>query len=76
MIITTIVTSKDGVPFSVTLYARSEAQARAAEIAEANFVRTQLACQLEAHDDYYRVECVTPRLPRKPELKLIRGGKL
>lgn len=55
MITTTLVTSKDGVGFSVSFYSKNEAQARAAEVAEANFARTRLACQLDSFGDYHRV---------------------
>ena len=55
MITTTLVTSKDGVGFSVSFYSKNEAQARAAEIAEARFAATKLACQLDSFGDYHRV---------------------
>ena len=40
MITTTLVTSKDGVGFSVSFYSKTEAQARTAEVAEARFAAT------------------------------------
>ena len=83
MITTTIVTSKDNVPFSVSFYSRTDAQAQAATVAEARFARTQLASQLDAHGDYHRIDIITgyveapaPKLPRqRPVLTLIEGGR-
>jgi hypothetical protein len=83
MITSAIVTSKDGVPFSVSFYSRTDAQAQAAAVAETRFARTQLASQLDAHGDYHRVDILTgyveapaPKLPRpRPRLTLIEGGK-
>ena len=85
MITTTLVTSKDGVGFSVSFYSKTEAQARTAEVAEARFAATQLACQLDAHGDYHRVirsmddltglpfvfDPVSPK--RKPTIRSIIG---
>jgi hypothetical protein len=89
MITITIVTSKDGVAFSVSFYSRTEAAARAAEVAEARFAASRLACQLESFGDYHRVnplsgyvEAPVPKLPRivgpqerRAALTLIQGGK-
>jgi hypothetical protein len=89
MITTILVTSKDGVGFSVSFYSRTEAQARAAERAEAAFAATRLACQLDGFGDYHRViksmddltglpfvyNPVTPKPVTRPALTLIKGGK-
>jgi hypothetical protein len=87
MITTTLVTSKDGVGFSVSFYSRNEAQARLAEIAEARFARTRLAVELESFGDYHRVSPLTgyveapaPRISspqeRRAAFRLIQGGIL
>jgi hypothetical protein len=59
MITTIIVTSKDGVPFSVSFEARPQAAARMAEVAEARFAATRTAAQLESFGDYHRVDPVS-----------------
>jgi len=89
MITTTIVTSKDGTPFSVSFYTRTEAQARLAEAAEAKFAASRWASELESFGDYHRLDPLTgyvvapvPKLPRiagpqerLASFTLVQGGK-
>jgi hypothetical protein len=80
MIRTFIVTSKDGIQFSVQIYARSGSQAAIAEQHELRYAATLTADQLAKHGDFHRVGAAAPvvdpppALPQRPVLRLIQGG--
>lgn len=61
MLTSHIVTSKDGIRFSVQFESRTQASANIAKTVEENWASRRTAAQLAAHGDYHRVG-MTPAL--------------
>jgi hypothetical protein len=88
MLRTFIVTSRDGIQFSVQTTARTERQAQQAEIAEARYAASKFADELDvpgsdfhrerSMDDLLHTEYVRPEVVaaarRLPKLTLLQGG--
>ena len=71
MIRTFIVTSSDGIQFSVQVYSRTQEQASIAEQTEARYAARKTAAELTAHGDFHQMAVSladlvsAPVLPRK-----------
>lgn len=66
MLTSHIVTSSDGVKFSVQFESRTEAAANIAKNVETNWASRRTAAQLTAHGDFHRVD--TRQVGALPEL--------
>lgn len=60
MLTTHIVTSADGIRFSVQFESRTETQAAFAKVAEERFARTKTATELISLGDYQQISNVIP----------------
>lgn len=85
MISTILVTSSDGIQFSVVIHSANEAQASAAKSAELRWAAQRTAAQLESFaPEYQRAkplsDLIAPEeyyfsVAKRPQLTLIKGGK-